>query len=80
MADVASSPAAWACRYWARPISAPSTQTMELLDMFWALKGATATPRRASSRQSPVTTSDLPASEEVPATSSPAARPSDCTG
>jgi hypothetical protein len=50
------------------------------LDMFWALKGATATPRRASRRQSPVTTSDFPASEEVPATSSPPARPSDCTG
>ena len=75
IADSASTPAAWACRYWARPISAPSAQTMELLDMFCALNGATETPRRASARQSPVTTSDLPASEEVPATRSPLADP-----
>ena len=39
--------------------------------MFCALNGATAIPRRASARQSPVTTNDLPASEDVPATSSP---------
>ena len=46
----------------------------ELLDMFCALNGATPMPRRASARHSPVTTSDLPASEDVPATSSPLAR------
>ena len=48
--------------------------------MFCALNGATRTPRRASTRQSPVTTSDLPASEDVPATSRPVARASVGTG
>ena len=43
--------------------------------MFCALNGATETPRRASARQSPVTTSDLPASEDVPATRIPLADP-----
>ncbi len=80
IADSGGTRAAWAWRNWARPISAPSAHTPELLDMFWALNGATATPRRAKSRQSPVTTSDLPASEEVPATSRPVARPSVSTG
>ena len=41
--------------------------------MFCALNGATETPRRASARQSPVTTSDLPASEDVPAIRIPGA-------
>src|SRR5271170_7815391 len=54
----------------ARPISPPSTVTAELLDMFCALNGATRTPRRASRRHSPATTTDFPASELVPATSS----------
>ena len=40
--------------------------------MFWLLKGATRSPRRARARHSPVTTRDLPASELVPVTSSPA--------
>ena len=35
--------------------------------MFCALNGATAMPRRANARHNPVTTSDLPASEDVPA-------------
>jgi hypothetical protein len=39
--------------------------------MFCALKGATANPRRASARHRPVTTSDLPTSEDVPATRTP---------
>ena len=38
--------------------------------MFCALNGATRIPLRASSRHSPATTMDLPASEVVPATSS----------
>ena len=43
---------------------------MALSDMFWPLNGATATPRRASSRHSPVITVDLPASDVVPHTMS----------
>jgi uncharacterized protein YkwD len=39
--------------------------------MFCALKGATTTPRRASARHKPVTTSDLPTSEDVPAIRTP---------
>ncbi len=39
--------AARACRYWARPISAPSGVTAALLLMFWALNGATRRPRSA---------------------------------
>src|SRR6201996_7180160 len=63
-------PAARACIAWARPISPPSTVTAELFDMFCALNGATRIPLRANSRQSPATTTDFPASEVVPATSS----------
>ena len=74
IADSAATPAAWACRYCARPIS-PSAQTIELFDMFCALNGATEIPRRASARQIPVTSSDLPASEDVPATRIPLADP-----
>ncbi|GGS99019.1 hypothetical protein GCM10010176_048780 [Nonomuraea spiralis] len=37
--------------------------------MFWALKGATRTPLRASQRQIPAVTTLLPASDVVPATS-----------
>src|SRR5687767_1794999 len=66
-----STPAAAACIAWARPISAPPGVTAELSAMFWALNGATRTPRRASQRQMPAVSSDLPASEDVPATSSP---------
>src|SRR6201996_9248409 len=65
-----SRPAARACIAWARPISPPSTVTAELFDMFCALNGATRIPLRANSRQSPATTTDFPASEVVPATSS----------
>jgi uncharacterized protein YkwD len=39
--------------------------------MFCALNGATAIPRRAKARHKPVTTSDLPASDDVPAISTP---------
>ncbi len=80
MADVGSTWAAWACRYCARPISAPSLQTIELLDMFCALNGATSRPRRRSARHSPVTTSDFPASEDVPAITTPLARGRSDTG
>ena len=66
-----SMPAAAACMAWARPISAPSRVTTEFSDMFCALNGATLTPRRASQRQIPAVTTLLPASDVVPATSSP---------
>ena len=65
-----STPAARAWAYWARPISAPSAVTADWFDMFWALNGATRTPRRASERHSAVTTVDLPAPDDVPQTSS----------
>jgi hypothetical protein len=42
--------------------------------MFCALYGATRTPRRANARHSPVVTTLFPASEVVPATSSPLTR------
>ena len=71
-----STPAATAWIHWARPISAPRpsgvAQTIELLDMFCALNGATFTPRRANARHSAVVTMVLPASDVVPATSSAA--------
>src|SRR5690606_35103463 len=63
--------AATAWIHWARPISAPSLVTIELFDMFCALNGATRRPRRDKDRQIPVTTTDFPASEVVPATSRP---------
>jgi hypothetical protein len=69
MAASGSIPAAAACIAWARPISAPSAVTAELSAMFCALNGATATPCRASHRHSPATSTLLPASEDVPATS-----------
>jgi len=74
----AATPAACAWRYCARPISDPSSQTMELFDMFWLLKGATRMPARDHARHSPVTTRDLPASELVPVTSNPATAGSLC--
>src|SRR5579872_298488 len=54
--------------------SGPGT-TIELFDMFCALYGATRTPRRANARHSPVVTTLLPASDVVPATSSPLITP-----
>ena len=36
-----STPAAWACTTWARPISDPSAQMPEFSAMFCDLKGAT---------------------------------------
>ena len=68
---IAASGSARAATAWihcARPISAPSTVTIELLDMFCALNGATRTPRRASARHRPVVTTVFPASEVVPST------------
>src|SRR5438270_13225388 len=70
MSAVGSMPAAAACMTWARPISAPSAVTKEFSDMFCALNGATLTPCRASQRHSPATSTLLPASDPVPATSS----------
>ena len=70
MSAVGSMPAAAACMACARPISAPSSVTKEFSDMFCALNGATFTPCRASHRHSPATSTLLPASEPVPATSS----------
>src|SRR6185312_17364647 len=69
-ATLGSSPQACACIACARPISPPSAVTTELLDMFCALNGATATPRRTSQRQIPATSALLPASDVVPATRS----------
>src|SRR4051812_18868670 len=66
-----STPAANAWNACARPISAPSHVTALFSDMFCALNGATRTPLRASTRHSPATTSDLPASLVAPATISP---------
>jgi hypothetical protein len=65
-----SIPAAAACMAWARPISAPPAVTNEFSDMFCALNGATFTPERASHRHKPATSTLLPASDAVPATSS----------
>ena len=67
MAGSGAAPAAMAWIHWARPISAPAAVTIELFDMFCALNGATFTPRRDSSRQTPEVTTDLPASDVVPA-------------
>src|SRR5258708_8768815 len=63
-------PAAIACTAWERPTSLPPGATTELSAMFCALNGATRTPRRDSQRQMPAVTTDLPASECVPQTSS----------
>ena len=41
MSAVGSTPAAWACAAWARPISAPSAATKEFNGIFCALNGAT---------------------------------------
>src|SRR5215468_5422003 len=70
MSAAGSMPAAAACIAWARPISAPSRVTNEFSDMFCALNGATFTSCRASHRHNPATSTLLPASEPVPATSS----------
>src|SRR5258708_12045099 len=75
MSTVGSTPAAWAWANWARPISPPAGHTAALLDMFWALKGATRTPRRANKRHNPATSVLLPAEDAVPCTMSTGARP-----
>src|SRR5258708_14099826 len=75
MSTVGSTPAAWAWANWARPISPPAGHTAALLDMFWALKGATRSPRRANKRHSPATSVLLPAEDAVPCTMSTGARP-----
>jgi hypothetical protein len=59
--------AARAWKYWALPISPPST-TRALLLMFCALKGATFRPRRAYQRHSAVASQLLPAPLVVPRT------------
>jgi hypothetical protein len=71
IAASATTPPACAWAAWARPISAPSGVTAEFRAMFCALNGATLTPRLASQRQIPATTTLLPASDAVPAASSP---------
>ncbi|CAM5432165.1 hypothetical protein STANM309S_04968 [Streptomyces tanashiensis] len=68
---VGSTRAACACMACARPISAPSRVTKEFRDMFCPLNGATLMPCRTSQRQMPAVTTLLPASDVVPATSSP---------
>ena len=62
-----STAAASACSHWAVPISPPST-TRALLDMFWALKGATRIPCRDDHRQRAVTSRLLPALLDTPCT------------
>ncbi len=59
--------AARACRYWAVPISPPTT-TRALLAMFWPLNGATESPCLAYHRHSAVTSRLLPAHDEHPHT------------
>src|ERR1700687_321874 len=76
MSTVGSTPAAWAWANCARPISPPAGHTAALLDMFWALNGATRSPRRANRRHSPATSVLLPADDAVPWTMSTGARPS----
>src|SRR6056297_622901 len=60
-------PAARACRAWARPISPPpSSVTAALFDMFCGLNGRTRSPRRTKTRASPATSMDLPTLEPAP--------------
>ena len=66
MSTVGASPAARAWSAWARPISPPPGHAAALFDMFWGLNGATRSPRRRATRHNPATTTDLPASEQVP--------------
>src|SRR5258708_9901699 len=75
MSTVGSTTAACAWANWARPISPPAGHTAALLDMFWALNGATRSPRRANNRHSPATRVLLPADDAVPWTMSTGARP-----
>ena len=75
-----ATPAARACTAWARPISAPSGVTQELLDMFWDLKGATFSPRRDRLRHRAAATVLLPAWDEVPSTMMARARECDDMG
>ncbi|MBF8299375.1 MAG: hypothetical protein HW397_424 [Dehalococcoidia bacterium] len=58
--------AAAACTAWALPISPPSMVAKEFNDMFWALNGATLSPRLAKIRQRAVVKTDLPALDMVP--------------
>src|SRR3954453_3957918 len=71
IAASAGTPHAAACSTWARPISAPSAATAELLLMFCALNGATRTPPRANHLHLPAVSTLLPASDEAPPTSRP---------
>ncbi|MDQ1080692.1 hypothetical protein QE401_003218 [Pseudoroseomonas cervicalis] len=66
MCTLGATPAARACKAWARPISPPSAVTAALFDMFCGLKGRTDSPRRTSARARPATSSDLPTEEPVP--------------
>ena len=61
-------PAACACSAFARPMSPPSAVTALFNAMFCGLNGATRTPRRRSTRQSPATSVLLPAPDVVPCT------------
>src|SRR5450830_39227 len=68
MSVCGATPAATACRAWARPISPPSAVTALLSAMFCGLNGTTATPWRLSRRHRAATTVLLPASDVVPCT------------
>src|SRR5712691_12953236 len=65
---VAKSPAASACKAWARPISNPSMVAAEFRDIFCALKGATRRPERMKIRHRAVVRIDLPTCDAVPST------------
>src|SRR4051812_29645035 len=68
IAGSGSRPHASACATCARPISPPPRHGYELLDMFCALNGTTATPRWRSHAQIAVAIQLLPAFDEVPPT------------
>src|SRR5713101_5469170 len=68
MSYVAKSPAASACKAWARPISNPSMVAAEFSDIFCALKGATRRPERLKIRHRAVVRIDLPTWDAVPST------------
>ena len=70
MADSGARPAACACRYCARPISAPSPHTQVVRHVLGFERSDRDAPAREA-RHNPVTTSDFPASEDVPAIRTP---------
>ena len=66
MSTWGSTPAAWACTTWARPISSPSFVAKLFSAMFWLLNGATFRPSSLNMRHSAAHSMDLPTDEPVP--------------